>query len=295
MSPGRMNATSPTRTSSTIESSLRTFGRSQSGSGGLRTRTSRRPSAERLAGAALRSTGCRARSRGPRSRRSGSCAGTGMPSQISRGRKRAQDRRRAADVIGIAVREHERAEPGDAERPRRRQRHPAAEIERRSRARRRRRRATGAPSGGLDQRRVPLADVEEDDARPTGGRRAAPSARVAARGRASIRIAAAPMTRAPRRSRARRRRERSPAQPSPTYHSAITHSAGGGRSSTSHGATSTSAAEPSSARVPACAIQPNAAATALDRPAARDRREAGDLDDRHQRNRERSSAAAPRR
>jgi hypothetical protein len=39
MSPVSRNDTPPTRTSSTIESSLRTLGRSQSGSEGLRTVT----------------------------------------------------------------------------------------------------------------------------------------------------------------------------------------------------------------------------------------------------------------
>ena len=84
MSPGRMNATPPTRTSSTIESSLRTFCRSQSGSGGLRTVIATAPAAS--VSPARRSTqGIRAAAAAARRRWSGSWRGTGMPSQTSTG------------------------------------------------------------------------------------------------------------------------------------------------------------------------------------------------------------------
>jgi hypothetical protein len=81
----------------------------------------------------------------------------------------AHDRRRPADVIGIAGSKHQGAQRPHAERPRRGQRHAAAEIERRARHSARvhqDRRRTRGPH----ERRVTLADIEDGDAGPSGGR-----------------------------------------------------------------------------------------------------------------------------
>ena len=86
MSPGRTTDTSPYRSSSTRESSLRTRGRSQSASGGCATSTRTPPMCSTSPLFNLRHAASAARAPA-RSAASGSNDGTGIPSHTSRGRR----------------------------------------------------------------------------------------------------------------------------------------------------------------------------------------------------------------
>ena len=109
--------------------------------------------------------------------------GIALPERV--GAKSLEDRRGAADVIGIAVREQQRVEPPNAARPERRREH-AAPMSKRAAAERR---AAGVDEharwiGQFQQRRVPLADVEHREPQPAGrGGVAQPACRLPAHDR----------------------------------------------------------------------------------------------------------------
>ena len=139
-----------------------------------------------------------------------------MPSQTSRGRNSRDDRRGAADVIGIAVRQREVVEPPDAGVAQHRRDDPVADVEGR-----RRRQAAGVdeqrrPARKDDEGRVALPDVDERDVQPA----------VAARGDERPRLdAGSRPPRTPRRSRRAASRRATPAPALPTDGHAPRHSA----------------------------------------------------------------------
>ena len=166
MSPVSSTETSRHRSSSTIESSLRTRCRSQSAA----------PDAATIDLDAVDRDAIAARRRSPSARRP-----PAPPARSARQRLEARhrnalphlarpelahDRRGAADVIGIAVRQRDVVEPPEAGVAQHRRDDAVADVERRRRRRARRRRPAASRRAETDERGVALPDVDERDVQP---------------------------------------------------------------------------------------------------------------------------------